>query len=112
MNRTEALTAVLQDPGRSQAEKGIAARALRASATAELRETEGTVSPYQELSADSQTMLHALGKRHLRDISEDEFARYAQHFDPRSTELLCRQWREWVCPDDDFLDLIGLSRTG
>lgn len=56
-------------------------------------------------------MLNALGKPHLHDISEDDFARYAHHFDPSFKEKLCRQWREWVCPDDDFLDLIGLSRA-
>jgi hypothetical protein len=57
-------------------------------------------------------MLQALGKRHLREINDDAFTKYAQHFDPRFKTELCRQWRAWVCPDDEFLSLIGLSRTG
>jgi hypothetical protein len=104
----------LQDPKRSPAEKEIAARALRpvntSSMDAETRE-QSPASPYQELTPDSQAMLQALGKKHLRDISEHDFARYAQHLDPRATELLCRQWREWICPEDYVLDLIGMSRA-
>jgi|SRR5580693_1419091 hypothetical protein len=114
MNKIEALSAVLQDPGRSPAEKEIAARALRSVSASGIGtgiEPACASTPYQELSPDSLVMLHALGKKHLRDISEDEFARYARHFDPRFKELLCRQWREWVCPDDAFLDLIVLTRT-
>jgi hypothetical protein len=41
-------------------------------------------------------MLMALGKKHLREISEGEFARYAHHFNPSFKQELCRQWREWV----------------
>jgi hypothetical protein len=114
MNKIEALSAVLQDPGRSPAEKEIAARALRSVSASGIGtgiEPACASTPYQELSPDSLVMLHALGKKHLRDISEDEFVRYAQHFDPRFKELLCRQWREWVRPDDSVLDLIGMSRT-
>ncbi len=114
MNRTEALTEVLRDPARSHAEKEIAARALRsvnASADVGDKEPASASTPYQELSADSLAMLHALGKNHLRDISEDAFALYAHHFDPRFKELLCRQWREWVCPEDYVLALVGMSRS-
>jgi hypothetical protein len=109
MNRIEALTAVLQDPGRSQAEKEIAARALRAT-NGEIKES-ATV-PYQELSDDSRAMLLALGKKHLREVSDSDFTKYAQHFGHAQKQELCKQWREWVCPDDDFLALIGMSRTG
>ncbi len=105
MNRTEALTEVLHDPSRSQREKEIAAAALSAT-------NVSTAGPHQELSQDSKAMLLALGKTHLREISEDEFARYAQHFGHPQKQELCRQWREWVCPDNDFLALIGLTRTG
>jgi hypothetical protein len=77
-------------------------------AVSELVSTAGT---HQELSRDSSAMLLALGKTHLREISEDEFARYAQHFGPSHKQELCRQWRDWVCPNDEFLDLIGLLRT-
>ncbi len=56
-------------------------------------------------------MLQALEKKHLRDVAEADFERNAQHLDPRATELLCRQWREWICPDDSVLALIGMSRT-
>ena len=111
MNRTEALTAVIEDPGRSRAEKEIAARALQASANVGDKEPASASTPYQELSADSLAMLHALGKNHLRDISEDAFVLYAHHFDPRFKQQLCTQWREWVRPDDAFLELIGMSRT-
>jgi hypothetical protein len=112
MNRTAALTEVLRDPNRSRAEKEIAARALRAlNASADVgdKEPASPATPYQELTPDSLTMLQALGKRHLRDISEDAFVLYARHFDPRFKELLCRQWREWVRPDDAILELIGMS---
>jgi len=103
MNRTEALTAVLQDPNRSDAEKEIAARALRSRTNADVRELVSATIPYQELSADSQAMLHSLGKKHLSEINEDEFARYAHQFNPSFKQALCRQWRAWVCPGDDML---------
>lgn len=109
MNKLEALTAVLQDPSRSREEKEIAARALRSVNAS--TDAEPAITAYQELTQDSQMMLQALCKKHLRGISEADFERYAHDFDPCFKELLCRQWREWVCPDDDFLNLIGLSRT-
>jgi len=76
-----------------------------------MKEPESPTSPYQVLSPDSLAMLHVVGKNHLRDISEADFERYAQHLDPSFKQELCRQWRAWVCPADDFLTLIGLSRA-
>jgi hypothetical protein len=32
--------------------------------------------------------------------------------DNRFKKGLCRQWREWICPEDSVLYLIGLSRAG
>jgi len=105
MDRTAALEHVLRDPTRSEKDKDIACAALGVASVS-------TTVPYQELSVDSKAMLIALGKNHLREISENEFALYAQHFSHSQKQELCRQWREWVCPDDEFLDLIGLTRTG
>jgi hypothetical protein len=41
----------------------------------------------------------------------DYLGYYAQHFDTGFKQELCRQWREWVCPDAAFVDLIGMSAT-
>ncbi len=105
MDRTAALEQVLRDPTRSEKDKDIARAALGV-------ESVSTTVPYQELSVDSKAMLLALGKNHLREISENEFALYAQHFSHSQKQELCRQWRDWVCPDNDFLALIGVSQTG
>lgn len=119
MEKLAALEAILKDDSRSPRDKAIARAALdkakaieRGVETDAITEPTKTTAAYQELTPDSLTMLQALGKRHLRDISEDAFVLYAHHFDPRFKQELCRQWREWVCPDDAFLDLIGLSRAG
>jgi len=105
MDRTAALEQVLRDPTRSEKDKDIARAVLGAAHVS-------TTVPYQELSVDSKSMLLALGKNHLSEITENEFALYAQHFSHSQKHELCRQWREWVCPDDEFLALIGLTRTG
>jgi len=105
MDRTAALEQVLRDPTRSERDKDIARAALIVASVS-------TTVPYQELSVDSRAMLLALGKNHLREVSENEFAHYAQHFSHSQKQELCRQWREWVNPDDELLALIGLTRMG
>jgi hypothetical protein len=115
MEKIDALEAVLRDPSRSQRDKDIARAALDArqasSTDAAVSELVSTAGPHQELSPDSKSMLLALGKGHLREISEDEFAHYTKNFGLSHKQDLCRQWREWVCPDDEILDLIGLTRA-
>src|SRR5260370_34380843 len=105
MNRTEALTEVLRDPSRSEADKNVARAALD-------KAKASVAVPHQELSVDSKSMLLALGKNHLREISENEFALYAEHFSHSQKQELCRQWREGGNPDGEFLVLNSLDRHG
>lgn len=71
MDKIAALTNVLQDPGRSQAEKEIAARALR-SVNASDNDLASEDFPYQAVMTDATcAMLATLNVQRVPDLNED-----------------------------------------
>jgi hypothetical protein len=56
------------------------------------------------LSHEAAEMLRAIGKNHLREVSDEEWARYsAKH---AISDLLCAEYWDWHCPDVEVLKLI------
>jgi hypothetical protein len=77
------------------------------------REPQASTAP--ERSADhapttSEVMLRALGKDHLGQVSEEDFARHSAEVTWPERLELDRQRGEWFCPDPEILVLLGLSR--
>src|ERR1700687_1923639 len=57
-----------------------------------------------------QELLRAAGKKHLRDVSDQEFARHSARFGWPERLELDRQRGEWCCPSEEILVLLGLTR--
>ena len=105
MNRTEALSEVLQDPTRSERDRAIAFRALQA-ANASTTDAGTILAPMVELP-EAQRMLAALGKKHIAEVTEDDWQAYfAKNPHASASGELIREWRYWVAPDERTLWLL------
>ena len=59
------------------------------------------------LSHDAAEMLRAIGKNHLRDVTNDEWARYGFQHGLTGREALCAEYWQCHLPDQAFLELIS-----
>ena len=98
MPTRDQLQSIIDDPG-STAEERAAARSRLNSAA--IGEEPPTFSPR------AQEMLRALGKTHIRDVSEDEWLRYIQQRGLTLRDPLVMERAEWVLPDERFMELTG-----
>jgi hypothetical protein len=64
----------------------------------------------QGLPTASEAMLRALGRKHLGELSDEEYGRYSSEFGWVERLELERQRGEWFCPDAEILVLLGLTR--
>jgi hypothetical protein len=55
-------------------------------------------------SPEAHELLRILGKNHLRDVTDDEWSRYAAG--RNISETLCAEYWQWHCPDVEVLVLI------
>ncbi len=89
------LEIIVNDPHSTAEERAIAARELGG----------GQFLPDTELP-EAQVMLAALGKKHIREISEDDWVNhFAKNHAPASEELI-REWRFFVAPNERTLWLL------
>jgi hypothetical protein len=58
----------------------------------------------------SEAMLRALGRKHLGELSDEEYGRHSAEVSWPERLELDRQRGEWAAPDDEILDAMGLSR--
>jgi len=107
MNRTEALLDVLQDPARSQKDRDIAARALRA-ANASADVLVAAPDP-QEMTEATRMMLAALKVERIADLNEDTFERYCVAHFVKPSDPLVKEFRFWIPPSAAFLSTIGMT---
>jgi hypothetical protein len=63
----------------------------------------------QALSVAALAMLNALGKSHLRDVDQEEWAQYAKHQGITWMDDLYAEYMAWKCPDEDVLAIIGMK---
>jgi hypothetical protein len=64
----------------------------------------------QALPTASEAMLRALGRKHLGQLSDEEYARHSAEVSwPERLELE-RQRGEWRCPSEEILVLLGLTK--
>lgn len=106
MNRTEALTEVLQDPARSEKDRAIAARALRAA--------NGSANVFvaadpKVMTDTTRAMLVALKVERIADLNEDIFERYCIVHCVRVSDPIVKEFRYWIPPGAEFLSLIGMT---
>jgi hypothetical protein len=59
------------------------------------------------LSQQAAEMLRAIGKNHLRDVTNDEWARYGFQHGLAGREALCAEYWLWHLPDRAFLESIS-----
>ena len=97
LSRNE-LQAIIHDLGSTQKEQAIAR--LQLDALPEEQEPP-TFSP------EAHGMLRAFGRSHLREVTTDEWSRYATQHGITGCEALCREYWHWNLPDQDFLELIS-----
>jgi hypothetical protein len=64
----------------------------------------------QSLPTASEAMLRALGRNHLGELSNEEYARHSSEFGWVERLELERQRGQWLCPDPEILVLLGLTR--
>ena len=102
MSDRQSLEQILHDPYSTPEE--------RESATRELGGAQ--FLPDTEL-AEAQVMLGTLGKKHLSEVSEDDWVNhFAKNHAPASEELI-REWRYSVAPDARTLELLtGQDHVG
>jgi len=97
LSRNE-LQAIIRDLGSTQKEQAIAR--LQLDALPEEQEPP-TFSP------EAHNMLRAFGRSDLRDVTTDEWSRYATQHGITGCEALCSEYWNWNLPDQDFLELIS-----
>src|SRR5258708_5091633 len=89
------LEIIVNDPHSTAEERAIAARELG-----------GVQVPSDTELPEAQVMLAALGKKHIREISEDDWVNhFAKNHAPASEELI-REWRFFVAPNERTLWLL------
>jgi hypothetical protein len=93
------LQAILDDPHSTPEERTMAQAGLR-----------DAIEDQPVESDVLQALLRTIGKKHLRDVSASEFARHSASFSWAERLELGRQRGEWIAPDDEILDLMGLSK--
>jgi hypothetical protein len=92
------LQAIIDDPFSTPNERAIAQAKLH----------DAGEEPVE--SSTLQSLLRAVGKRHLRHVTADEFARHSANLSWAERLELDRQRGEWTAPGDDILDLMGMDR--
>jgi hypothetical protein len=92
---------ILDNPAASPGDRARARAAL------------GAEVPTETVLAEAGHMLAALGKKHVSEITENEWMNYfAKNHAPPSEQLI-REWRYFVPPDDRALELLtGQDRIG
>jgi hypothetical protein len=58
-------------------------------------------------SPEALEMLRALGKHDLRDVTDEDWSRYAAQHGIVGCEALCTEYWQWNLPDQDVLELIS-----
>src|SRR5713226_8392088 len=107
MNRTEALTEVLRDPARSEKDRGIAARALRAvNASADV--LVAAPDP-QGMTDTTRAMLAALKVERIAELNEDIYERYCVAHFVKPSDPIVQEFRYWIPPSAAFLSTIGMT---
>lgn len=103
MNENE-LKDILDNPAASPGDRARARAALGVELGAELAETE---------LPEAKPMLAFLGKKHVSEITEDEWVSYFAKSHAPASEALIREWRYFVPPDAHTLELLtGQDRIG
>lgn len=94
------LEAILNDPASTAEEKAAAQTALL-----------GHADP---LFVQEQTrwMLTQLGKQHIEELTEADYERYCVQHCVKPSDPIVDEFRYWFAPDDDFLELIGMTLPG
>src|SRR6267142_3689166 len=94
------LEAILHDPASTAAEKAAAQTALH-----------GHADP---LFAHEQTrwMLTQLGNQRIDELTEADYERYCVQHLTKPFDPVVDEFRYWFAPDDDFLELIGMTLRG
>ena len=110
MNRTEALTEVMQDPTRSERERQIATRALQAANVNATDAALGAAPDPHVMADDTRMMLAALKVERIADLNEEIFERHCVAHFVKQTDPIVREFRYWIAPDDSTLKLIGMTR--
>jgi hypothetical protein len=102
LDKIAALTSVLQDPSRTDAEKQIAARALRSV-------NEEFVAPTPQVTDATCAMLATLKVRSVADLNEDIYERHITAHSLNASDPIVREFRRWVPPSGAFLASIGMT---
>jgi hypothetical protein len=102
MDRISALTAVLQDPARTDAEKQIAARALRSV-------NEEFVAPTPQMTDATCAMLSVLKIGRVADLNEDVYEQHCIAHCVKASDPIVKEFRLWVPPSQAFLASIGMT---
>src|SRR5258707_2604656 len=112
MNRTEALTEVMQDPTRSERERQIATRALQAANVNATDAALGAAPDPHVMADDTRMMLAALKVERIADLNEDIYERHCIAHCVKHTDPIVTEFRYWIPPSAEVLELIGLTLRG
>jgi hypothetical protein len=99
MNR-QALEKILNDPGSTEQERSAAQSALAQSKP---------LAAHQTLSDEARALLTMARKSHLRDVSEQDYAKFVSHARFTGRETVVKEYFSWHCPDTHLLDLLGIT---
>ena len=93
------LQAIIDDPFSTPNERAMAQARLR----------DAGVDPPVE-SDTLQELLRLAGRKHLRDVSDEDYARHSARFSWPERLELDQQRGEWIAPEEGILELMGMSR--